>query len=128
MPFPPLVFPDSAKAGLNFHSDQAHLFGECPGETSQSEKVLLMIFFDHTIVAVSPRVSRKEGIRPPGFKVCGDTGILNHGDAIHATSLPDEYGGEKRGMQLRGWTLKPDMENFLEARTLGRGGGQRTPN
>ena len=31
-------------------------------------------------------------------------------------------------MQLRGWTLKSDMDNLLETRTLGPGGGQTTPN
>ena len=98
VPFPPLVFPDSARAGLNFHADQPHLFGECPGEPSQLEKVLLMVFFDHTVVAVTPKYSSKEGVHPPGFKVCGGTAILFHGDALHATSLPGGYGGERRGM------------------------------
>ena len=100
VPFPPLVFPDSAKAGLNFHSDQAHLFGECPGEPSQYKKVLLMVFFDHKLVAVSPRVSSEEGVRPPAYKVCGGTALLFHGDARHATSVPDDYRGGKTGMQF----------------------------
>ena len=85
-----------------------------------------MVFLDHTVVAVSPRVSGEGGARPPGFKVCGGTAILFHGGALHATSLPDGYGGERKGMQFRGWTLKSDLDSFLEARTLGRGGGGRT--
>ena len=87
-----------------------------------------MVFFDHTLVAVSPRVSGEGGVHPPGFKVCGGTAILFHGDALHATSLPDGYGGERKGMQFRGWTLKSDLDSFLEARTLVRVGGRTTPN
>ena len=30
-------------------------------------------------------------------------------------------------MQFRGWTLKSDLDNFLEARTLGRGLGTNNP-
>ena len=30
-------------------------------------------------------------------------------------------------MQFRGWTLKSDLDNFLEARTLGRGVGTNNP-
>ena len=86
-----------------------------------------MVFFDHTVVAVSPRVSSKGGVHPPGFRVCWGTAILFHGDTFHAISLPDGYGGERKGMQFRGWTLKSDLDNFLEARTLGRGEGTNNP-
>ena len=126
-PFPPIVFPGPARAGLNFHTDQPHLFGECPGEPSHYERIVLMFFFDHTVVAVSPRVSGEGGARPPGFKVCGNTAIFFHGDALHATTLPDGFGGERRGIQFRGWTLKTDLDSFLEAKALGQGGGTNSP-
>ena len=74
-----------------------------------------MVFLNPTVVAVSPRNSGKGRLHPPRFKVCGSTAIFFHGEAFHATSLPGGYGGERRGMQFRGWTLKSDLDNFLEA-------------